>query len=117
MIEVEVLRVTTLREALERGLVEESADVKVGDQINLAWHPLGTDYLGRDMLARLMAGARVSLFIGVGAPFLFILFGVVFGSMAGFIGGRTDQLMMRFADFVVALPFLLFMILLHLRQV
>ena len=111
MIEVEVLRVTTLREALERGLVEESADVKVGDQINLAWHPLGTDYLGRDMLARLMAGARVSLFIGVGAPFLFILFGVVFGSMAGFIGGRTDQLMMRFADFVVALPFLLFMIL------
>jgi oligopeptide transport system permease protein len=111
MIEVEVLRVTTLREALERGLVEESADVKVGDQINLAWHPLGTDYLGRDMLARLMAGARVSLFIGVGAPFLFILFGVVYGSMAGFIGGRTDQLMMRFADFVVALPFLLFMIL------
>ena len=111
MIEVEVLRVTTLREVLERGLVEESADVKVGDQINLAWHPLGTDYLGRDMLARLMAGARVSLFIGVGAPFLFILFGVVFGSMAGFIGGRTDQLMMRFADFVVALPFLLFMIL------
>ena len=111
MIEVEVLRVTTLREASERGLVEESADVKVGDQINLAWHPLGTDYLGRDMLARLMAGARVSLFIGVGAPFLFILFGVVFGSMAGFIGGRTDQLMMRFADFVVALPFLLFMIL------
>ena len=111
MIEVEVLRVTTLREALERGLVEESANVKVGDQINLAWHPLGTDYLGRDMLARLMAGARVSLFIGVGAPFLFILFGVVYGSMAGFIGGRTDQLMMRFADFVVALPFLLFMIL------
>ena len=111
MIEVEVLRVTTLREVLERGLVEESGDVKVGDQINLAWHPLGTDYLGRDMLARLMAGARVSLFIGVGAPFLFILFGVVYGSMAGFIGGRTDQLMMRFADFVVALPFLLFMIL------
>ena len=110
-IEVEPMRVTTLRDALERGLVDESTQVKVGDQINLAWHPLGTDYLGRDMLARLMAGARVSLFIGVGAPLLFILFGVVYGSMAGFIGGRTDQLMMRFADFVVALPFLLFMIL------
>ena len=110
-IEVELMRVTTLRDALEHGLVDESTQVEVGDQINLAWHPLGTDYLGRDMLARLMAGARVSLFIGVGAPLLFILFGVFYGSMAGFIGGRTDQLMMRFADFVVALPFLLFMIL------
>ena len=74
-------------------------------------HPLGTDYLGRDMLARLMAGARVSLFIGIVAPALFVLFGVVFGAAAGFVGGRVDQFMMRFADFVVALPFLLFMIL------
>jgi oligopeptide transport system permease protein len=77
----------------------------------MAWHPLGTDYLGRDMLARLMAGARVSLFIGICAPFLFVLFGVMYGSIAGFLGGKIDQVMMRFADFVVALPFLLFMIL------
>jgi oligopeptide transport system permease protein len=110
-IEVSVQRVTTVTEALERGLVDDASDLQVGDQIDLIWHPLGTDYLGRDMLARLMAGARVSLFIGIGAPFLFVLFGVAYGSMAGFIGGRTDQLMMRFADFVVALPFLLFMIL------
>ncbi|MDA1371090.1 MAG: ABC transporter permease [Proteobacteria bacterium] len=111
MIEVDVQRVTTIAEALERGLVDDGSELLVGDQIDLSWHPLGTDYLGRDMLARLMAGAQVSLFIGIGAPFLFVLFGVVFGSMAGFIGGKTDQLMMRFADFVVALPFLLFMIL------
>ncbi len=58
-----------------------------------------------------MAGACVSLFIGIGAPLCFVLFGVFFGSVAGFIGGKTDQVMMRFADFVVALPFLLFMIL------
>ncbi|MDP4943185.1 MAG: ABC transporter permease, partial [OM182 bacterium] len=51
------------------------------------------------------------LFIGIGAPLCFVLFGVFFGSVAGFIGGKTDQVMMRFADFVVALPFLLFMIL------
>jgi oligopeptide transport system permease protein len=63
------------------------------------------------MLARLMAGARVSLFIGIGAPLCFVLFGVIFGSVAGFVGGRVDSAMMRFADFVVALPFLLFMIL------
>ena len=92
-------------------MITESDAVQIGDKITLAWHPLGTDYLGRDLLARLMAGARVSLFIGIGAPFLFVLFGVVYGSAAGFMGGRVDQLMMRFADFVVALPFLLFMIL------
>jgi len=83
----------------------------VGDAIELTLHPLGTDYLGRDMLARLMAGARVSLFIGIGAPLCFVLFGVLFGSVAGFVGGKVDSVMMRFADFVVALPFLLFMIL------
>lgn len=111
MIEVDVRRVTTIAEAVERGLGDATRELKIGDQVDLSWHPLGTDYLGRDMLARLMAGARVSLFIGIGAPFLFVLFGVAYGSIAGFVGGRIDQLMMRFADFVVALPFLLFMIL------
>lgn len=109
-LEVDIERVTTVAEAIDRGLVEEGANLTEGDQIQLEWHPLGTDYLGRDMLARLMAGARVSLFIGIGAPFLFVLFGVAYGSVAGFVGGRLDQVMMRFADFVVALPFLLFMI-------
>jgi oligopeptide transport system permease protein len=106
-----VQRVTTVAEARERGLVANEAALVPGDRVELAPHPLGTDYLGRDMLARLMAGARVSLFIGIGAPLCFVLFGVFFGSVAGFIGGKTDQVMMRFADFVVALPFLLFMIL------
>jgi oligopeptide transport system permease protein len=108
---VDVERVTTVAEARERGLVASEAALVPGDRVELALHPLGTDYLGRDMLARLMAGARVSLFIGIGAPLCFVLFGVFFGSVAGFIGGKTDQVMMRFADFVVALPFLLFMIL------
>ena len=85
--------------------------IDFGHEFQLGLHPLGTDYLGRDMLARLMHGARVSLFIGLFAPILYILFGVLYGSIAGFIGGMTDQIMMRFADFVVALPFLLFMIL------
>ena len=108
---VDVQRVTTVAEARERGLFANEAALVPGDRVELALHPLGTDYLGRDMLARLMAGARVSLFIGIGAPLCFVLFGVFFGSVAGFIGGKTDQVMMRFADFVVALPFLLFMIL------
>ena len=108
---VDVQRVTTVAEARERGLFANEAALVPGDRVELALHPLGTDYLGRDMLSRLMAGARVSLFIGIGAPLCFVLFGVFFGSVAGFIGGKTDQVMMRFADFVVALPFLLFMIL------
>ena len=57
-----------------------------------------------------MHGARVSLFIGIFAPLLYVLIGIAYGATAGFIGGTVDQLMMRFADFVVALPFLLFMI-------
>lgn len=108
---VDVQRVTTLAEAVERGLIDDQDQLAVGDSIELQLHPFGADYLGRDMLARLMAGARVSLFIGIVAPMLFVLFGVVFGAAAGFVGGRVDQFMMRFADFVVALPFLLFMIL------
>ena len=108
---VDVQRVTTVSEARERELVASELALAPGDRVELALHPLGTDYLGRDMLARLMAGARVSLLIGIGAPLCFVIFGVFFGSVAGFIGGKTDQVMMRFADFVVALPFLLFMIL------
>ncbi len=110
-ITVRVQRVITAQDAQAQGLIPAGEEVQLDDTVRLAAHPLGTDYLGRDMLARLMAGARVSLFIGIGAPTIFVLFGVAFGSIAGFIGGRVDQLMMRFADFVVALPFLLFMIL------
>ena len=62
------------------------------------------------MLARLMYGGQVSLFIGI-LRLWPLFFGVIYGSVSGFLGGATDQAMMRFADFVVALPFLLFMIL------
>jgi oligopeptide transport system permease protein len=110
-IQLTVMRVITLLEAEKRGLTEDGL-VKEGDQIKLALHPFGTDYLGRDMLARLIYGGQVSLFIGIFAPLLYVLLGVIYGSIAGFMGGAVDQLMMRFADFAVALPFLLFMILL-----
>jgi oligopeptide transport system permease protein len=104
-------RTITVDAAIERGLVAPDVQLKPGDTVRLALHPLGTDYLGRDMLARLIFGARVSLFIGIVAPFFYVLIGILYGSAAGFIGGRTDQALMRFADFVIALPFLLFMIL------
>ncbi len=95
-----------LEEAQRRGLGGQ-----VGETVTLEAHPLGTDYLGRDMLARLMYGARISMFIGIVAPILFVVFGTIYGGFAGFLGGRIDRYLMAFSDFVVALPFLLFMIL------
>lgn len=110
-ITADVVRVITVDEVRSRNLSDNPDSLQPGDRVTMSWHPLGTDYLGRDMLARLMAGARVSLFIGLLAPLLFVVFGVLYGATSGFVGGRIDSLMMRFADFVVALPFLLFMIL------
>lgn len=110
-VSADVRRVITVNEVAARNLVADPESLRPGDEVLLSLHPLGTDYLGRDMLARLMAGARVSLFIGLLAPLFFVAFGVIYGATSGFVGGRLDALMMRFADFVVALPFLLFMIL------
>ena len=111
IVQITVKRVITVLEAQKRGLTK-SGPVVEGEEIKLSLHPFGTDYLGRDMLARLIYGGQVSLFIGIFAPLLYVLLGVIYGSIAGFLGGAVDQLMMRFADFAVALPFLLFMILL-----
>lgn len=113
-IEVEAVFATTVANAIERGYVSNPESLSVGSTIHVPLHPFGTDYLGRDMLARLMEGARISLFIGIVAPFLFVIAGVVYGSIAGFLGGNLDHVLMRFADFVIALPFLLFMILFKL---
>ena len=110
-VKADVQLAVTLQTALRRGYASEADGVVAGDYISLPAHPFGTDALGRDLLARLMHGARTSLFIGIVAPVLYIIFGTMWGAFAGFIGGRVDAAMMRFADFVVALPFLLFMIL------
>lgn len=93
----------------EARLIDPAAEP--GGLVSPPWRPLGTDYLGRDVLARLLSGARVSLFIGFAAPLLSILIGVLLGGIAGYLGGRVDHWLMRLTDFVMALPFLLLMIL------
>jgi len=103
-------------EAQLQGLVPADAEPEHwrADSVMLPAHPLGTDYLGRDLLARLLHGGRTSLFIGVTAALLYVALGALYGAVAGFAGGWIDNAMMRFADFVVALPFLLFMVLLRI---
>ncbi|MDB6060439.1 MAG: ABC-type dipeptide/oligopeptide/nickel transport system, permease component [Verrucomicrobiaceae bacterium] len=105
-----------LLEAQLQGLVAADVhDVTSAPQtVLLPAHPLGTDHLGRDLLARLLQGARVSLFIAISAALLYVALGLVYGAVAGFAGGAIDHWMMRIADFVIALPFLLFMILLRI---
>ena len=73
-------------------------------------HLLGTDHLGRDMLSRLVWGGRVSLSVGVFATLIAAIGGSLIGLFAGFYGGRTDSLLMRSVDMLMAFPYLLFAI-------
>ncbi len=75
-------------------------------------HPLGTDALGRDMLARVLQGGRVSFAVGLLGTAVSLVIGVFYGMFSGWRGGRTDALMMRLIDIAYALPFTLFVMLL-----
>jgi oligopeptide transport system permease protein len=74
-------------------------------------YPLGTDGLGRDMLSRMIYGARVSMIVGLGAQIVVVLIGVPIGALAGWTGGRVDVYLMRLVDVMYAFPNLLFVIL------
>nr|WP_322789483.1 ABC transporter permease [Salinicoccus hispanicus] len=72
----------------------------------------GTDDLGRDIFTRVWVGARISIFIGFAAAIIDLIVGVAWGSIAGLKGGRTDEIMMRIADILTAIPYLLVVIIL-----
>ena len=74
-------------------------------------HLLGADSLGRDLLARLLMGLRVSLAIGLVATVVSLVIGVLWGAIAGYVGGALDELMMRVVDVLYSLPFIFFVIL------
>lgn len=77
-----------------------------------AGHLLGADSLGRDLLARLLMGLRVSLAIGLVATLVSLVIGIAWGAVAGYVGGALDEIMMRVVDVLYSLPFIFFVILL-----
>lgn len=97
---------------IQKGLWQAPKHLNKVNELVLPAHPMGTDYLGRDIMARLMWGGQTSLLISVLASLFFVFIGSIYGAVSGYIGGNIDNFMMRFADFIIALPFLLFMILL-----
>ena len=87
-------------------------DLSLGATAPSAEHLLGTDVLGRDLLSRILYGARISLLVGFVATGVALVIGVTWGIVAGYIGGKVDSIMMRIVDILYGLPFIIFIILL-----
>ncbi len=75
-------------------------------------HLFGTDALGRDLYVRTLIGGRISLLVGIVATLVSLVIGITYGAIAGYLGGRVDNIMMRFVDGIYAMPFMFFVILL-----
>ena len=89
----------------------DAQDILNGN-IGPSWaHPFGTDKFGRDILVRVLYGARISLTVGVVAAIINLCIGVLYGGIAGFAGGRVDMIMMRIVDILIGLPSLIYIVL------
>ena len=85
-------------------------DLNLGASPPSGEHLLGTDILGRDLLSRILYGARISLLVGFVATGVALVIGVSWGIVAGYVGGRVDSIMMRLVDILYGLPFILSLI-------
>ena len=87
-------------------------DLALGASAPSSEHLLGTDTLGRDLLTRMMYGSRISLMVGFLATSVALIIGVIWGTIAGFSGGKIDAIMMRIVDTLYGIPFIILIILL-----
>jgi oligopeptide transport system permease protein len=95
------------------GLADPAAqDLRLGAALPTVTHPFGTDELGRDLLARVLYGGRISLLVGLVGTLVSLLVGVSWGAVAGYAGGKLDEFMMRTVDVLYALPNIFLVILL-----
>lgn len=90
----------------------DAQDLYMGPTPPSAQHWFGTDLLGRDMLTRVLYGGRLSMAVGLVATLVSLLIGVLWGTVAGFFGGRVDAMMMRIVDILYGLPIIILVILL-----
>lgn len=87
------------------GMMSAAPDMESG-------HYFGTDSSGRDLLVRVAIGGRISLMVGIAAALVAVVVGTLYGAMAGYIGGKTDSVMMRLLEILNSFPFMFFVILL-----
>lgn len=92
------------------GIDGTSQDIELGAAAPSWSHWFGTDQLGRDMLIRTMQGGQLAIIVALTATLMSMIIGVTYGAIAGYVGGRTDEGMMRFVDVMYAFPTLVFVI-------
>ena len=90
----------------------DAIDLKLGAVAPSAAHWFGTDALGRDLLSRCLYGGQISIAVGIVGTLVSLLVGVLYGAIAGYRGGRVDELLMRFVDLLYSLPYLFLVIIL-----